>query len=266
MDEMEGKQPELEHSEQINELVKAMCEVNKVLENAQKDKTNPFFKSKYADLTEIFGVCRKPLAENGLVVIQTTMVINDKTYMITRLIHTSGQWIKGVYPLNPIKNDPQGYGSAVTYARRYTLSAIIGITAEDDDGNKASKQNGTTKKETTSKPTDTGRRGDLTENDLKRLAEIDKALMELNGGNKNLAAAQLKKMTSFTGNDGVKVQGKSSTRFITSSIQTKVLHGDVHKIYMAKKAEEKAEKEKVASPVEPVNTTPKPVEEEDIPF
>lgn len=121
-------------SEAINELAAAVAKVQSVLRPAVKNKKNPFFKSDYADLVAVWESCKSPLAANGLSVIQTTDVADDGSVeLITTLAHTSGQWIDGRYPLKAIKQDPQGIGSAITYARRYALMAIIGIVTDDDD-------------------------------------------------------------------------------------------------------------------------------------
>lgn len=126
-------------SEDITELAKAMAKANLELSNVKRDKDNPYFKSRYSDLSTVYDSCRKILASNGVCVIQTTLYHNNEIVLVSTLMHESGQWIKGVYPLKPIKTDPQGYGSAMTYARRYSLLAIVGIASEDedDDGNAA---------------------------------------------------------------------------------------------------------------------------------
>ena len=111
------------------------------LQTVKKTKTNPFFKSKYADLATVWDEVRAILTQNGFSVVQTTGVLPDgKATLITRLLHVSGESIVGEYPLNPTKNDPQQLGAAVTYARRYALQAILGVTVEDedDDGNASS--------------------------------------------------------------------------------------------------------------------------------
>lgn len=124
----------------IGKLALALAKAQAVLEPAKKNHDNPFFKSKYADLSAIWESIRKPLADNELAVIQTTGLGSDGLSLITLLAHSSGEWIRAVYPIRPVKNDPQGIGSAITYARRYALAAISGATAEgeDDDGNAAS--------------------------------------------------------------------------------------------------------------------------------
>jgi len=131
------------HSEQINEIASALNKVQSEIKPAIKDSDNPYFKSKYADLSAVWESCRVSLCKNGLSVTQTVdwseVAGNTVSVLTTMLMHSSGQWISGSQILNPVKNDPQGIGSAITYARRYGLSAIIGIVSdEDDDGNAAS--------------------------------------------------------------------------------------------------------------------------------
>jgi hypothetical protein len=128
------------HSEQINELAVALCRAQATVKHALKDSSNPFFKSNYADLGSVWDACREALVANGLAVTQTMDVDGDRTMLVTTLMHTSGQWIDGRALLTPVKNDPQGMGSAITYMRRYSLAAIVGVVAddEDDDGNNAS--------------------------------------------------------------------------------------------------------------------------------
>jgi hypothetical protein len=120
-------------SEQINELVTALIKAQPEFKPIKKDSVNPFFKSRYATLESVLESTGEALRNNGLVVMQTT----DGDFLITTLAHTSGQFISGKYPLSAVKTDPQGIGSAVTYARRYAYTAIIGAapTDEDDDGN-----------------------------------------------------------------------------------------------------------------------------------
>lgn len=124
----------------IGELATALSKVQGVLEGAPKSSSNPFFKSKYADLATVWDTCREPLAKNGLAVIQLCIPASDpsKIAVNTILVHTSGEWVSGVIEMKPVKDDPQAIGSAITYARRYGLQAIVGIAPEDDDGNEAS--------------------------------------------------------------------------------------------------------------------------------
>lgn len=126
-------------SEQINELATALAKAQAKIEGAAKDKANPHFKSKYADLASIMDACKEHLTSNGLSVVQVAESETGETVTIhTQLLHSSGQWIGGSLTMRPTKPDPQGIGSAITYARRYALAAIVGVCPEDDDGNAAS--------------------------------------------------------------------------------------------------------------------------------
>jgi hypothetical protein len=126
-------------SESIAKLTEALSKAQGTLDHAKKDVKNEFFKSKYADLASVIDAAKKPLADNGLAVIQSTRITESGAIvLVTMLSHISGEWVSSEYPVNPVKSDPQGYGSALTYARRYAFSAITGVASEDDDGNSAS--------------------------------------------------------------------------------------------------------------------------------
>ena len=127
----------MNRSERIDDLAAALATAQGAMEAASKDKTNPHFKSKYADLASIWDAIREPLSKNGLSVVQLPEEIDGKIRLTTMLLHKSGQWIEAAYSLPPTKNDPQGFGSAITYMRRYALSGV-GVAPEDDDGNDAS--------------------------------------------------------------------------------------------------------------------------------
>lgn len=131
-------------SEHINELATALAKCQGEITPAIKDSSNPFFKSKYADLNAVWEACREPLSKHGLAVIQT--MDRDEAgnlLLITTLAHSSGQWIRSRSPVPLLKSDPQAMGSSITYMRRYNLSAIVGISTDvDDDGEAAMNRNG----------------------------------------------------------------------------------------------------------------------------
>lgn len=129
----------MNHSEQINELGSALAKAQGQIEGAKKDSANPFFKSKYADLASVWEACRKQLSDNGLSITQCPEESDNGIAVETMIIHSSGQWIKSRYTMPVSKLDAQAVGSAITYARRYALAAIVGIAPEDDDGNAAAK-------------------------------------------------------------------------------------------------------------------------------
>jgi len=129
----------MNQSETINELATALCKAQSKIRNAEEDKTNPHFRSKYATLTSLWECCRQPLSENGLSVVQTFEESGTRLLVVTTLIHSSGQWIRSTFPINQSLKI-QEMGSSATYARRYSLSAIVGIAPgdnDDDDGEKA---------------------------------------------------------------------------------------------------------------------------------
>lgn len=125
-------------SQEINELAKALSKAQGKIRHAVKDSANPFFKSKYADLTSVWDAIREAFQAEGLAVAQCPQVENGASVLETILMHSSGQWMSSTVPLNPVKNDPQGLGSAITYMRRYALQSIAGVCSDDDDGNAAS--------------------------------------------------------------------------------------------------------------------------------
>jgi len=120
-------------SEQINELAKALSVAQGAMFGAKKESANPFFKSRYADLGSVWDAIRKPLSDNGLSIVQTV----DGDRLVTILMHGSGQWIDSSYPITAKDNSPQAIGSALTYARRYALAAIVGVYQTDDDAEAA---------------------------------------------------------------------------------------------------------------------------------
>jgi ERF superfamily len=129
-------------SENLNELATALSKAQAEFKIAGKDKANPFFKSQYADLESIVEACRPALSKNGLSFVQITKITENGTNLVTRLFHASGQWLEGEYPILTIKDDPQGFGSGLTYARRYALAATLGVVSgDDDDGEKAMSRN-----------------------------------------------------------------------------------------------------------------------------
>jgi len=119
-------------SENIKDLIIALVEAKKRFGTIPKDKINPFYKSKYAELCGIRKSVDSILCEVGL----TVQHFHCKDVLITQLTHTSGQWQRGYFRLLNPKGDAQGEGAATTYASRYSLMSILGLSSdEDDDGN-----------------------------------------------------------------------------------------------------------------------------------
>jgi hypothetical protein len=122
-------------SDSIAKLVTALVKVQKELRGYKEDSKNPFFNSSYGDLSSVWAAVRDPLTKNGLAIIQTNEGCDDRgrQKLRTILAHESGEWIDSMIAIRPTKEDPQQSGSAITYARRYSLAAIVGVAPEDDD-------------------------------------------------------------------------------------------------------------------------------------
>ena len=126
-------------SDQINEIGAALAKAQLGIVGAAKDSTNPHFKSAYADLQSVWLSCHTQLNENAIAVVQQTRITESgAVVLVTKLVHGSGQWMSSEYPVAPVQNTPQGMGSALTYARRYSLMCMAGVAGkDDDDGNAA---------------------------------------------------------------------------------------------------------------------------------
>jgi len=145
-------------SEEINEIAKALAKAQGEMAGAKKSSQNPFFSSKYADLSSVMEACREALVANELAVTQYTLLdTENKPYLATMVMHSSGQWMRSYYPLRVpqvvkkskdkqtgeivseeyTKNDPQTLGSVMTYIRRYQYAAVLGVALEDDDAESA---------------------------------------------------------------------------------------------------------------------------------
>ena len=141
-------------TENTNELAAALAMAQGAMEAAKFDKQNPHFKNKYASLAAVIEAIRKPLSDNGLSYTQTTEIRENGFVLLTTLRHASGQWIASEYPLPVAKGakddgiKPQEMGSALSYARRYSLSALVCISSEEDDDAEGARKDG----QTNSKP------------------------------------------------------------------------------------------------------------------
>jgi hypothetical protein len=124
-------------SESIKELSAALAKAQSEMSNPKKNADNPFFKSQYADLAEVINVSKPVLARHGLSIIQLPGFDDGLVTVETILAHESGEWVSGVMSMMPVKHDPQGLGSCVSYIRRYSLAAVAGLAQEDDDANTA---------------------------------------------------------------------------------------------------------------------------------
>jgi hypothetical protein len=132
---MQRRRRKMNKSDSIKELATALNKAQAEMSGAKKKATNPFFKVKYSDLNAVVDAIRIPFCDNGLSYSQFPLFDNGCVGVETILMHESGEWISSVLMLPMVKQDPQAAGSAITYARRYSLQSIAGIPSEDDDGN-----------------------------------------------------------------------------------------------------------------------------------
>lgn len=154
----------MERSESIKEIANALCKFQQEVGKIKKSANNPFFKSKYATLSDILDVIQEPLSNSGLSVMQLPTGENE---LETIVMHISGEFIASKYTMRPTKNDPQGIGSCITYQRRYALGAALSLNIdEDDDGNKASQN-------TISKPSNSNQKKILTSEHLNNKDSMD---------------------------------------------------------------------------------------------
>lgn len=127
-----------EQSEAIDQLIPAIIAVQKEIGSIAKNAENPFFHSNYTTLDKIMKELRPFLSQNNLALVQTMgLSESGDVGLTTSLIHISGQWIRGTLVVRPEKKTPQGDGSAITYARRYSISAMFGLTPDEDDDGEA---------------------------------------------------------------------------------------------------------------------------------
>ena len=125
-------------SDSIKELALALHKAQVKIKFAKKETSNPFFKSKYADLSSVVDAVKPALNAEGIVFLQGVSGVENGVAVETVLLHVSGEWMSSTLEIPASKHDAQGYGSAITYGRRYGLQAMCGVPTEDDDGNAAS--------------------------------------------------------------------------------------------------------------------------------
>ena len=123
-------------SQDITKLAKALIQVQRELQPAIKDGTNPFTQNRYATFNCVMDTCREALLSNGIWLCQYPVQVEAGSMgLVTKLTHAeSGQWQASLAVVPLPKADPQGYGSCISYAKRYALTAMLGMVTEDDDG------------------------------------------------------------------------------------------------------------------------------------
>lgn len=128
----------MEHSENIAKLAAALAAFQAEVKDPSRDGQNPHFRSKYVQIDGLLAAVRPMLAKNGLSIVQSTGGNGQDISVTTEIMHTSGEWIRtDALMIKPAKADPQGCMSAITYSRRYSLSAALGVAWDDDDDGEA---------------------------------------------------------------------------------------------------------------------------------
>lgn len=129
-------------SDSIKAIAPALVKAQALITFAGKNAKNPHFKNNYADLTAVIDAVKPALNAEGIVFLQTASPSDDgRLHLTTRLMHSSGEWIEDTAVCPLPKQDPQGFGSAMTYLRRYSLASITGLYQDDDDGEAARPRN-----------------------------------------------------------------------------------------------------------------------------
>ena len=142
-------------SESVENIAKALVLVQAEIKNTPATKENPHFRSRYTPLDDVLDMARSVLPKYGMSVLQGVSGASETISVVTRILHVSGEWIESdPLVMKAEKGTPQGQGSAITYARRYSLSGILGIATDpDDDGNEATGKIDTKVTEKPAKPT-----------------------------------------------------------------------------------------------------------------
>lgn len=125
-------------SKEIDKLAAALAKAQGMIKSAAKDSVNPHFKSSYADLASIDAASKEALSKNGLSVVQLPRADGRRVTLVYALLHESGQYLGSDLTMTAQQDTPQSVGSCITYQRRYSKAAIVGISQDDDDGNGAS--------------------------------------------------------------------------------------------------------------------------------
>lgn len=138
-------------SASINKLAEALAKAQSKFTSAPKNKINPHLKSKYADLASVLDTVREPLASNDLAFVQVVETDGAKIICYTDLMHVSDQWVRGKLVLHSAQTAIQQIGAAITYAKRYALSAMLGIASDEEDDGEAEQAATAKKTETNGK-------------------------------------------------------------------------------------------------------------------
>ena len=182
-------------SESICELAQALADFQAEMPTVGQDASNPFYGSSYATLGHIIKTVSPILSKHGLSVSQ---VLDGRGGVSTILMHVSGEYVQGTVELTPEKDTPQGIGSAITYARRYSYASILGlVTDKDDDGNAATPSASPKSQEATAKPVGEGQE----DKDDRHRIEVKDMVMRMADGDIAEAQELLVNWSQFEGKD-----------------------------------------------------------------
>lgn len=226
-------------SETIAKLAEALATFQGEVKNPYNSTVNPFFKSKYAPLGDVLALVRPILAKNGLSIIQESSSENGNVIIKTTLLHKSGEWIESEpLALKLEKNTPQGVGSAMTYGKRYSVCAILGISSDDDDDGNEHEKDGKNKPKQQAKPTNNkpqptkptiSKEVQVVSDEIKKL--IGKLIKEEKATQEDVRQAILRqsKQANYT--------------LVTDAKEIKAILAEVKKLDIKKKEDKEANKE-----------------------
>lgn len=180
-------------SENIGDLAAALAKAQAEVGTVTKDAANPFFKSHYATLAAVWEATRPYLSKHGLSVVQMPSHDESGYYVETMLIHGSGQWIKSRTYMKPAKDDPQGIGSLISYARRYALQAMTMVCPDDDDGEAAMGRSSHTQNAAPTKPVESSKPASKVSAAEPKAKEATEAPKKFNGENHQALFQELMK-------------------------------------------------------------------------
>ncbi|QDX91102.1 recombinase (plasmid) [Brevibacillus laterosporus] len=216
-------------SDSIKSIAEALANFNAEVSKVAKDANNPFFKNTYATLDQIIDEVRPILQKNGLSILQLPGGDGEKVALRTLLIHQSGEWIESEpLSMKPVKNDPQSVGSAITYARRYSMAAFLSLnTGEDDDGNAAThKRAPNNTPQNKSQPSNNGNKA--SEAQIKKLNTVMSKLISFGGTREQICNWLMQKEDVGQFNsmkDLTSAQVSKAIQYIESSITLKEKEG-----------------------------------------
>lgn len=201
-------------TDERKELFKALSIAQGRFTTVAKDKDNPFFKSLYAPLDSIIEMIRPILAENGLTAMQFTDLpdTGEGVLIETIITHESGQYISGKLYMPAAKLDPQGFGSAITYGRRYALAAALGIVSDEDtDANDIKGKPKNAQEGTKSPPQATA----IPEGDKDHMQRVKTALRAIYGNDIQAGLSKVEELTTFKNKEGKEIKGTRDLAKIT---------------------------------------------------